>query len=69
LFDASTIERIAELYRVILAKVCEQPEINIQALFRSLDEWEAQAHTAEQKKFEASGREKLRKARRKAVEA
>jgi hypothetical protein len=69
LFDGSTIERIAELYGAILKKVSSRPEISIGELFASLDEQEAQQHDAEQKKFEAAGREKLRKARRKTVEA
>lgn len=68
LFEKSTIERVADIYGAILRKVCSQPQLSIQELFASLEQWEAQRNVAEQQKFETEGREKLRKARRKAVE-
>ncbi len=69
LFEANTIVRVANQYERLLRKVCEDPGIRLESLFVALDEAERQQRGSEQKKFQEAGLEKLRKIRRKAIEA
>jgi hypothetical protein len=66
LFDASTIERIANAYELLLKQVCAHPEIKLESLFAALGEAEKEQREHELTRFQETGREKLRKIRRKA---
>jgi non-ribosomal peptide synthetase component F len=68
LFEAATIERMANAYELLLKKVCENTEISLASLSQFLDDSESQRRSSEQKKFQEAGLDKLRKVRRKAIE-
>jgi amino acid adenylation domain-containing protein/FkbH-like protein len=67
LFDAGTIERMANHYELLLKKVCEDPGVKLGALSAGLDEAEKNQRENKQKKFQETGLEKLKKIRRKVI--
>jgi non-ribosomal peptide synthetase component F len=68
LFEAGTIERMANAYELLLKKVCENSETSLASLSQFLDDSESHHRSSEQKKFQEAGLDKLRKVRRKAIE-
>jgi amino acid adenylation domain-containing protein len=64
LFDASTIERMAHLYEVLLQKVTADPSICLSSLHQVLTEAERDERETRQKAFQEASLHKLRQPRR-----
>ncbi len=69
LFDASTVARMANTYELLLDLISGNPGGTIAYLFAKLDEAEQRNRSEEQEKFQKASQEKLRKVRRKIIEA
>ena len=64
LFNATTIQHMAQLFEALLQKVVEQPDIKLSALEQLLLETEQQQHTFEEQAFKQTRQQKLQKLRR-----
>lgn len=68
LFDATTVAAMASKYELALRTVVTEPKIRLGALCEHLAKKEEEQRSTEQHKFQQSGLEKLKKARRKVIE-
>jgi len=67
LFDASSIERMANLYEMLLRAVAAEPNVPLSQILGGLGEAEHRLRKSEQKSFHETSRSKLKGARRKAA--
>ena len=69
LFDASTVERMANLYEMLLRAVAAEPNVPLNEIYGALGEAEHRLRKSEQKSFHETSRSRLKGARRKAAMA
>jgi len=67
LFEAATIARMAELFQLLLNRVVEQPDIQLNVLAETLAIAEKQQQLSKEKEFQEARRQKLGTIQRKVV--
>ena len=67
LFDATTIERMAGLFQLVLEKATSDPTLHVSQLLEVLAEEDQKHLAARHKDFQEVGKQKLKSTKRKAV--
>jgi len=67
LFDATTIERMAGLYQLVLEKATANPALRLSQLLDLLTEDDQQHRASQHKEFQEHGLQKLKSVKRKTV--